>query len=593
MALTKEILGTNNIFSPYVHSSIQHFQDNFKYTIASPSNDDGLKRIERTKEKLKRIAEELKTEAEIFLNGKTAKQLTNELLNVENTYTQIATRILTTRQMRNMLMGGKTTYKIEDIQNILGYSIPNKILDIMDKEGVIEITEDRLVDAIIEWLQDNGANFFDLSFQKQKTKLKRPFKNEQIKVMIEKEMKKRLRSSKGRIKDIVTKAIQQANLKNNNNNTKHFDLAFEYFEKQFMSNLGNIHYNEKTQKPEDFLKRMREELKKRYVNTTDKSNVTGDLSEVWETSIIISDNENGFNIEMLGKLSENEIEDSNNPILANLQKMKTHHDTSKFSQTDLVIVNPQGKKVRVQSKNTIEVLEKIRSGKKIPQIFSVQGKQEYVNLINQLRSTGVSHLSDDDIKALSYLLANEIWFRTKGSYLKKKRGNKTKTVQRRHKVKNDGLNETVHAINTYLMQELTNFLGITIEDNIKPENIKVYGSASNILFFFANQVFVPTYEIIESLIKQLEDFTQTLLFRFQVTLNVNSVNTAGYTAASLYREKVKKAGPLDWSRHYTDPELIDVGAEVGEAIINSLTINRVNIYGDLTTLLYSAYGGFI
>lgn len=590
MALTKEILG-NGKFSPYVHSSIQHFQDNFKYTVASPNSDEGRRRIKYTREKLEKIAQELKVQAQDFLNGKTAKQLTNELLNTENTYTQIATRILTTRQMRNMLMGGKATYKIKDIQNILGYSIPDKILDIMKKEGILEITEDRLVDAIVEWLQENGANFFDLSFQKQKTKLKRPFKNEKVKQMIEKEMKRRLHSSKGKIKDIVTKAIQQANLKSNSSNTKHFNLAFEYFEKQFMSNLSNIYYNEKTQKPEDFLRRMRGELEKRYVNTTDKSNVTGDLSEVWETSVIISDNENGFNIEMIGKLSENEIEQSTNPIISNLKKMKTHHDTNKFSQTDLVIVNPQGKKVRVQSKNTIEVLEKIRSGQRIPQIFSVQGKQEYVNLINQLNNTNVSHLSDDDISALSYLLANEIWFRTQGSYMRNK--NKTKATQRRHKVRGDGLDETIHAINTYLMQELTNFLGITIEDNIKPEKIKVYGSASNILFFFANQVLVPTYEIIESLVHQLEKFEQDLTFKLQVTLDVNSINTAGYTAASLYKEKVNRAGPLDWSRHYNDAELINVGAEVGEAIINSLTINRINIYGDLTTLLHSTYGGFV
>lgn len=571
----------NGKFSPYVHSSIYHFQEQSNKSIASIKSTEGKAKIDKTIKKLQVIKEQLENEAKKFLNGKTSAQVSKELLDTNNTYTKISMEILRTKQMRDSQLGSKAFYNIKDIEKVLGYSLPKKILKMMEDTNSTQIAEDVLVNAIVDWLKNNGENFFNLDLTKQKKKITRPFKDKEVKQKMSNSLTRKLRSSQGKIKDLVIQALQESNIKAYKMDS--FEESFKYFEKQFYIAIKNNQvFYEKSQTPESFLRELKINLKKLNMDYSGKSQATANLSEKWKTAVVLTDTNNGFAIDITGNMSEEDISKSENKAFSALTMMKTHHSTKKFSQTDLIITNPQGKRVRVQDKNTITILEKIKKGDtKVPQIFAIQHAQKYIDLINQLEVSGTGNLAEEDIEALSYLLANEIWFRLRGSF------NKGKTGKKR-KVKGNGLDSTVAAVNNLLTQEVINFLGITVEDSINPANIQVIGSGSNIFYLFANTVLVPTYKIIDDLIKQLQNVEQEI-FKLQVTLNPSSVTTAGYNAKTLYEKKASSVDKLDYFKNYTDKNLVNVGVEVGEDIINTLQISRINIYTDLNTLLTSTH----
>ena len=571
----------NGKFSPYVHSSIYHFQEQSDKSIASIKSTEGKAKIDKTIKKLQIIKEQLENEAKKFLNGKTSAQVSKELLDTNNTYTKISMEILRTRQMRDSQLGSKAFYNIKDIEKVLDYSLPKKILKMMEDTNSTQIAEDVLVNAIVDWLKNNGENFFDLDLTKQKKKIARPFRDKEVKQKMSDSLTRKLRSSQGKIKDLVTQALQESNIKVYKMDS--FEESFKYFEKQFYIAIKNNQvFYEKSQTPEIFLRDLKVNLKKLNMDYSGKSQATANLSEKWKTAVVLTDTDNGFTIDITGNMSEEDISKSENEAFTALTMMKTHHSTKKFSQTDLIITNPQGKRVRVQDKNTITILEKIKKGDtKVPQIFAIQHTQRYIDLINQLEVSGTGNLADEDIEALSYLLANEIWFRLRGSF------NKGKTGKKR-KVKGNGLDSTVAAANNLLTQEVINFLGITIEDSINPDNIQVIGSGSNIFYLFANTVLVPTYKIIDDLIKQLQNAEQEI-FKLQVTLSPSSVTTAGYNAKTLYEKKANSVDKLDYFKNYTDKNLVNVGVEVGKDIMNTLQISRINIYTDLNTLLTSTH----
>lgn len=571
----------NGKFSPYVHSSIYHFQEQSNKSIASIKSTEGKAKIDKTIKKLQVIKEQLENEAKKFLNGKTSAQVSKELLDTNNTYTKISMEILRTKQMRDSQLGSKAFYNIKDIEKVLGYSLPKKILKMMEDTNSTQIAEDVLVNAIVDWLKNNGENFFNLDLTKQKKKITRPFKDKEVKQKMSNSLTRKLRSSQGKIKDLVIQALQESNIKAYKMDS--FEESFKYFEKQFYIAIKNNQvFYEKSQTPESFLRELKINLKKLNMDYSGKSQATANLSEKWKTAVVLTDTNNGFAIDITGNMSEEDISKSENKAFSALTMMKTHHSTKKFSQTDLIITNPQGKRVRVQDKNTITILEKIKKGDtKVPQIFAIQHAQKYIDLINQLEVSGTGNLAEEDIEALSYLLANEIWFRLRGSF------NKGKTGKKR-KVKGNGLDSTVAAVNNLLTQEVINFLGITVEDSINPANIQVIGSGSNIFYLFANTVLVPTYKIIDDLIKQLQNVEQEI-FKLQVTLNSSSITTAGYNAKTLYEKKASSVDKLDYFKNYTDKNLVNVGVEVGEDIINTLQISRINIYTDLNTLLTSTH----
>ena len=59
----------NGKFSPYVHSSIYHFQEQSNKSIASIKSTEGKAKIDKTIKKLQIIKEQLENEAKKFLNG--------------------------------------------------------------------------------------------------------------------------------------------------------------------------------------------------------------------------------------------------------------------------------------------------------------------------------------------------------------------------------------------------------------------------------------------------------------------------------------------------------------------------------------------
>ena len=250
---------------------------------------------------------------------------------------------------------------------------------------------------------------------------------------------------------------------------------------------------------------------------------------------------------------------------------------------DILITNKETNKTAiVQSKNWQGLKEKFiswkgensSSGDPFYQRMNILGRGgkgiSFLELLDLI--TGEEKiLSSFELEELKYILANEAWFNKYGSY---KRGKVVKTTAHQN------------ILSAALSDIILNYLGLMFDKNLNviPE--------ISVLFYYINNIkYVPTYEIIDSLIENLKNFKNGLDKHFATTF---TVERAGIPyPKTLYKQKAlalaEKGKTFETPGLYKDEELLKVGSKQGAAILNSLKIKTIKFNVDLNTLLTSAY----
>lgn len=562
MAVPHSLIGRG----PYVHSNIRNLHFILRNSSLDNRTDLGKERMELEKNNLKTIRNNLKNATDNFLQGKTIKDLETNLLNNDFTYRGIAMEILRQPQLLKLLTPTEVTKTRQDLVGILKKDILNTVFKETDELTVKQITE-KLVEIF------KNKKFTENTLKEQINAIESLFASKAIKKSVSDSFKRKLKVEGKTIQKKIQELFLGKGVARINGN-----IAFTYFEKEFLRrvNREKIFYSQDFS-PEDYL----EKVKPLFLDfcsqlSHDTSNIRGSMGE--ELLSIVQNSDYNFDItfEAVGKRDE---EDIIKAYKGDLNKMVTHHDDKKMSQTDLIITM-NGKVARAQAKNLMAAYQAIINQEKIfPAIAKVQDEVKYKTLINNLQNT-THFLDEQDIKDLEYLLANELWFRLKGNY-----GGSKASLKQKH----GGVIGVADTINRLLSKEISNFIGITITDNLEVDT-----KASNLFYIVSNRVLIPVYKILDGVIESLDKAANSLI-KLQVTLKTSGISYVYTNPESFYKAKfpglfgvangdipIKNGG-------YKTGTFVDKGIEQGQKIIENLFISRVNIRMDLEKILTSSY----
>lgn len=564
---------------PYVHSLIYNFNRQVKNDFDTNNAESrGQQELERQVNILKEISRQLKDAANSFMGTDDYKTFSNNILNNQSSFSNIALKIFRDPQLISKL----TQISKKDLEDILrSKGLGSKILNNIEKDALTKAELNQVVSSAIK-----GYNF-DITLSEQFTKIKGTFQT-LPKELEEEFFKTYTRKIRKGSKKTIAKAITDLIKKEIDAKKQGSALiAWEYFEDQFREQVKQFKITVVNNELEDYLKALKSNFLKRAdkFNFSEGAGTSGFLGEGGIAAVVETEN-NGFKIDVVGNLFEEATKANQKTVseLYNIPQMKTHHSKNTFSQTDLILTNTSNNKVvRVQSKNAVTVLNKIlpnlnNETSALPQWVALQKDIKLVELYNLLGDT--KQLTEQDFNDLKYLLANEVWFHIKGSYNeeagRKLTGEKSE----------GGLAGAQAIVSRIFTKEVGNFLGITFSESLG--SVQVVAGGSNIFFLFGNAILVPTYLIIDQLIDSINQ-VKDALFQIRPTLDWNGIDFGGYNAKTLYEEKQVKTGGLDASKNYSEENLLNVGASAGSAIVNSLNIKRINLKVNLKTLLNSVY----
>ena len=565
---------------PYVHSLIYNFNRQVKNDFDTDNAESrGQQELEKQINALKQISKQLKDAADSFMGTDDYKTFSNNILNNQSSFSNIAFKIFRDPKLINKL----TQISKKDLEKVLkSNGLGNKILNNIEKEAPTKAELKQAVSSAI-----SGYNF-NITLSEQFTKIKGTFQN--LPKELEEEFfkiytRKIRKGSKNTIAKAITDLIQKEVESKKQSGPL---LAWEYFEDQFRQQVKQSKITIVNNELEDYLKALKNNFLKRASNFkfSESAGASGFLGEEGIAAVIETES-NGFEVKVVGNLFEEATKANKQTVseLYNIPQMKTHHSKNTFSQTDLILTNTSNNKVvRVQSKNAVAVLNKILpnlNDEKIsapPQWVALQKDVKLIELYNLLGDT--RQLTEQDFNDLKYLLANEVWFHVKGSY-EEKTGRKLTGEK-----SEGGLTGAQTIVSRILTKEVGNFLGITFSESFG--NAQVITGGSNIFFLFGNAILVPTYLIIDQLIDSISQI-EGALFQIRPTLDWSGINFGGYNAKTLYKEKQVKTGGLDPSKNYSEGNLLSVGTNAGSAIVNSLNIKKINLKVNLKTLLSSVY----
>ena len=325
-----------------------------------------------------------------------------------------------------------------------------------------------------------------------------------------------------------------------------------------------------------------------YSNGTNLSNISNILGDLGEYIFQFATSNAGLqlDIEVVGAKSEKEVAQLIAEKIGTSPEstqMKTFHDTSKQSMTDIVmyLTNDAGvtKAFRVQSKNSaLDWLKKydqnVASAR--PMIVGVD-ERNTAKLLELLEKNGF--LNENQTKQLAYYIANIVWFSTAGSISHGKAGGKLNRGSGKTKTNKNhgGLNIAQQLVNQTLAQSISAFVGLTIGDVY---DLEINPSASNIFYLLGARTLFPVSLILQGMIDQLRQ-------------TVNSFTNVHYqiipgpvtrTAADVYDEKRAAVDHLDPTREYQDQRLVDIGIKLGQEIVDNTT-GRVLLKFNLTNIL--------
>lgn len=320
-------------------------------------------------------------------------------------------------------------------------------------------------------------------------------------------------------------------------------------------------------------------------------NIIGNTGEQM-VSIIFEQGTPAFRVQVnqIGTKTEDELAAQFSKINSNFGQLKVHA-TDKMSQSDeiLTIFNEKGTRVfRVQAKNTLlHQLEKIGDAYKEdvqPQIVKlIDGSQVSLqDLFNSL----IMHASitEYDASVIAYYLANMVWFANRKS-VGPGMTSESPNTRTRDWGKKGGLGGAQRLVNTMLTKGVADFIGLTVGNTLTNGVSQLELGASNIFYFLSSSVLFPVSIVLEQLLLEIDDQTQELS-HLHTKINMNNISL-GKTAHRFYNDKKTAVGGTFEGLIY-GPEIVAVGGEMGQNIINQISVN-VNINFSIARILNSAY----
>lgn len=602
--------------NPYVHSNIWNFTENqVRGSFLDRNNEEEYKRrIGAEIDNLKKISNQLREETQRFLGARNTSDaaIEEKLREIAQSIGDDNLRYI--KAMNKVLRSKDFQYnkKLSDrVKVIEGDKLTKAFGDIMGKtvEGEVPIID--VAKKAIDDLESKGffENKTTVSAQKETLTdyfTKKFGKNDKLIEEIQKEFTRQLSSKNGKILKIVKDQIRkqvppdqliESEYKKSSDKKNRDDAIIIYgvFKNQFIKE-----FPENTKAAEDWCEaHIREPFIDTYVKSIGSAQTVGNYSEILLQNLSISVSSNGKNgilIETVGKLTEKDLRESNMmgaPVNSLLQNLTSIGSTDKKQgYTDFILTNPKtGQKARAQSKNSIAAFLNAKEGEILPlQAKLYHGVQGGVaNFLTMLAGEGklenFTTINTDELNVIAYLIANALWFSTHKSIDKggRKRDAAVRTTTRSGD--SQGLNYIFESINRLLGLQVKNFLGIIIEKI--GNSYQIVPNLSNLFFFLGNSVYLPTYKIIDEIIKQIEFETNEI-----ASLKISIGNPTDYynnTAEGFYKDKITAVGILDASKNYTDEGLLSVGRTQGKAILESAPLKSVNISFDMKKLTQSAY----
>lgn len=604
---------------PYIHSNIWNFTENqvrgsFLDKRAGRDAEEYRKRIGAEVNNLKKISNQLRAETQKFLGArdKSDEAIEEKLREIAQSIGDDNLRYIKT--MNKVLRSSEFQYnkalsdRVKIIQGTKLTKIFGKIMgDALEKEVPIVDIAKKVIDdlerkgffekkATVDVQKETLTDYFTKKFGRSDRLIKE----------IQEGFKRQLSSKQGVILKIVKEQIKKQVPPNQlieseykkplaQKDKNKIERIYEIFEKQFIDE-----FPEDKDAAETWC---RAHIKDPFINTYEKSvgsaQTVGNYSEILLQNLSISvssEGKNGILIETVGALSEKQLRESNMmgaPIESLLQNLTSIGSTDKKQgYTDFILTNPKtGQKARAQSKNSIAAFLNAEEGEILPlQAKLYHGVQGGVaNFLTMLAGEGklknFTTINTNELNIIAYLIGNALWFSTHKSIdnTKRKRDAAVRTTTRSGD--SQGLNYIFESINRLLGLQVKNFLGVIIEKI--GNSYQVLPNLSNLFFFLGNSIYLPTYKIIDEVIKQIEFETEEL-----ATLKISIGNPSNYydnTAEGFYWAKGFITGGLDASKNYTDKDLLAVGRAQGKAILESAPMKSINMNFDMKKLTQSAY----
>lgn len=515
--------------APYVHSNIDNWVQGELQTV--PPLTEGRK-IDESIATLTSIRQQLFDKANEFLTGDTVEFMNYCIDNEYKSYADIAVQILQDPDAISALMLGDTSVRMsqKDVRALLN-TVPERLdifkfikIDEIESIGArtlaIEIA-DVISDAEMQLTVDGATFVRDLYKsaigQENNDGLSNAFLKEITGVTVG-QLKSGGTSS--RIVDAIEAIIEKTNLYQKQKGQKTIakdsvESFMNWFKSIFIPKAKQVvRFFSVDQTPEqyveDFEKKIREKIKK---NFKDIMNTVGALGDEIIVSAYQADARTavlGITLESIGSVHEEDVVKKYGETFSGVKTMLTHHELNKQSQTDILIKNKNGMVARVQAKNA-----------------SLRNAQ-YSN--NGLINLGAHLQRERDLKALLEALeipnteeiietvANASWFSGHVSVSGKR--SKGQLDYSKAKVNADITGDLQRELSIFFSTKAENFIGITIDTAVKDET-KMISGASN-LFYLKNGRFIPTYTLVDEVIKDLIDYKQDALTALHgLSFNIN------------------------------------------------------------------------
>ena len=604
---------------PYIHSNIWNFTENqvrgsFLDKTSGRDAEKYKQRIGAEIENLKKISNQLRTETQKFLGApdnsdKAIEEKLREIAQSIGTdnlrYIQAMNKVLRSSEFQynkalsdrvKIIQGTKLTKVFEDVmgktlkEEVPIIDIAKKAIDELERKGFFE--KKTTVDAQKETLTD----YFTKKFGRSDRLIKE----------IQNGFKRQLSSKQGVILKIVKEQIKKQvppdqlieseyKKSKDQKTEERVNAIYQVFEKQFIKE-----FPEDEEAAETWCRaHIQEPFIKTYMESVGSAQTVGNYSEILLKNLSISvssEGKNGILIETVGTLSEKQLRESNmmgaptDSLLQNLTSLGA--TDKKQGYTDFVLTNPKtGQKARAQSKNSIAAFMNADEGEILPlQAKLYHGVQGGVaNFLSMLEGSGklenFTTINTNELNVVAYLIGNALWFSTHQSLGSNNRKRKEAVRTTTREGDSQGLNYIFESINRLLGLQVKNFLGVIIEK--VGESYQVVPDLSNLFFFLGNSVYLPTYKIIDEIIKQIQFETEEL-----ASLKITIGNPSRYydnTAEGFYWAKRFITGGLDSSKNYSDEGLLAVGRAQGKAILESAPMKSINMNFDMKKLTQTAY----
>lgn len=531
-------VGSGGLENPYVHSDI----DRWKRGSASvPLKLADKANVEEAIARLEKVSAALKDEANEFLKGEGVDVLNYCVNNEYKTYAQIAVQLLQDPNAIKSLMQGNL-YKEMNKQNVkdlisgldeLTEDIPkelaSKIKKVLDIEQIEKVSARVVASQIAAAISDSDgvlitstyskvsiANEIDTGKFAEALISEGVFKGLTGQARIDKlqEMTgkrtsdiKQLRGGDKfhRIVDMIENIIQNRNLYQKEDKTKEIykdGIAsfMAWFSGRFKAIAGEeVPFFNTDQTPIDYLKAFEAQLRDKFKKGNvagNAMNIVGALGDEFYVSAYEADQGVTIKIKSVGTVKERKVEKDFKNEFKGLGTLKTHHSQDKQSQTDVLISNGD-KTVRVQAKNSSLENQTYSNDNLINLNAHLERNKKLKDLLLALNIP--------DAEQIMYTVVNALWFGTHSS-VSGERSTGNLAIEEGGADANILTNLTKQLSILY-STKAENFIGITLEDAAKREEQILKSGASNV-FFLKNGRLIPTYTLIDEVIKDLNEYLE-------------------------------------------------------------------------------------